>query len=223
MSGHSTVAISPPVSSVGVSTPVSVKVENPHGVRRVHAYIEQNGAQSPLLDTTREVAHASSGRATSRRKTFTFDAGKNKAPNLKEGKARLVVEAVSNDLRGSTDSTSADVNVVLTPPRVIPDDAQHYINQGGMELVTFNATGLMERGRREGRQVHLPQLPAAGQGPGAAILDVRVFLGSAARHHAAWSTRAISPGTEATGHFWFKLFPQEIPHARCGGRRQAAR
>ena len=39
----------------------------------------------------------------SRPSTFTFEAGKTKAPNLKEGKARIVVEAVSNDLRGSTD------------------------------------------------------------------------------------------------------------------------
>src|SRR5262249_32280009 len=117
-----------------------VHVENPHGVRRVHAYLEQNGAQYPLLDQT-----APSTRLLWRKheppQRFTFDAGKNKAPNLKEGKARLVVEAVSNDLSGSTDSTSRDVNVVLQAPRVVADDAQHYINQGGMELVTFTATG----------------------------------------------------------------------------------
>src|SRR5437763_15619670 len=104
MSGHSAVAISPPVSSVGVSTPVSVKVEHPHGVRRVRAYIEQNGAQSPLLDTS-EKSTRLLWKRNEPPKTFTFDAGKNKAPNLKEGKARLVVEAVSNDLRGATDTT----------------------------------------------------------------------------------------------------------------------
>ena len=37
MSGHSTVAFAPAPASVGVSTPVSVRVENPHGVRRVQA------------------------------------------------------------------------------------------------------------------------------------------------------------------------------------------
>src|SRR5436305_3074324 len=140
MSGHSAVAITPAVASVGASTPVSVHIENPHGVRRVQAFIEQNGAQYPLLDQT-----AKSTRLLWKRNeapvTVTFDAGKAKAPSLKEGKARIVVEAVSNDLRGSTDTASTDVNVVLTAPRVIPDDLQHYINQGGMELVTFNVTG----------------------------------------------------------------------------------
>jgi len=47
------------------------------------------------------------------------------------------VEAVSDDFRGSTDTASYDVRVVLTAPRVIADNAQHYINGGGMELVTF--------------------------------------------------------------------------------------
>ena len=68
-------------------------------------------------------------------------AGKSKAASLKEGKARLVVEAVSNDMRGSTDSVSNDVNIVLAAPRVIPDDAQHYINQGGMEMLTMTTSG----------------------------------------------------------------------------------
>ena len=36
-----------------------------------------------------------------KRPHVTFEAGKNKAPNLKDGKARLVVEAVSNDFRGA--------------------------------------------------------------------------------------------------------------------------
>ena len=74
-------------------------------------------------------------------RTVTFEAGKNRAPDLKEGKARMVVEAVSNDLRGSSNSAAYDVDVVLAPPRVIPDDLQHYINQAGMELVTFTAAG----------------------------------------------------------------------------------
>jgi hypothetical protein len=33
--------------------------------------------------------------------TVTFDAGKNKAANLKEGDARIVVETVADDFRGS--------------------------------------------------------------------------------------------------------------------------
>ena len=48
---------------------------------------------------------------------------------------------MSNDLAGHTDTASADVKVVLAPPRVVADDAQHYINQGGMELVVMTPSG----------------------------------------------------------------------------------
>ncbi len=42
--------------------------------------------------------------------------------------------------------------VVLTAPRVVADDAQHYINQGGMELVTFTPGGSWsEAGVRVGK------------------------------------------------------------------------
>jgi len=208
MSGHSAVSIAPAVTSVGVSTPVTVHVENPHGVRRVYAYLEQNGAQYPLLDQT-----APATRLMWRRheppQAFTFEAGKTKAPNLKEGKARLVVETVSNDLRGSSDSTATDVNVVLQAPRVIPDDAQHYINQGGMELVTFTASGSWNEAGVKVGPYRFRSFPLPGKGP-----DQRFSMFAY-----SWELPGdLQPlvyarnqaGTEATGHFWFKLFPKKF-------------
>ena len=80
-----------------------------------------------------------------------------------------MVEAVSNDLRGRTDSVAADVQVVLEPPRVGADGAQHYINQGGMELVIFTPGGSWtEAGVRVG-QIHVPQLPASLPGTASAF------------------------------------------------------
>src|SRR5580698_3331668 len=140
MSGHTTLTLAPPVKSLGVSTPVTVKAFNSHGERRLTAYIEQGGARSVVFDQTSPATRFFWQRSAPPR-LFMFDAGKTKAPNLKEGKARLVVEAVSNDMRASTDTAAFDVDVVLTPPRVIPDGAEHDVNQGGMELVTFTPGG----------------------------------------------------------------------------------
>jgi murein DD-endopeptidase MepM/ murein hydrolase activator NlpD len=139
---------------------------------------------------------------------FMFDAGKSKAPNLKEGKARLVVEAVSNDMRASTDTAAFDVNVVLTPPRAVPDDAQHYVNQGGMELVTFTPSGSWsEAGVKVGpysfRSFPLPGHPEMRFSMFAYPWDLPpdtiplVYARNLA-------------GTEATAHFWFKLFPKKF-------------
>jgi murein DD-endopeptidase MepM/ murein hydrolase activator NlpD len=204
----STVVTVPPVRSVGVSTPVTVQLANPHGVRRVSAYLEQGGARYPLYEESGKARRLLWARHEPPR-SVTFEAGKNKAPNLKEGKARLVVEAVSNDFRGRTSSAAADVDVVLTAPRVIPDDAQHYINQGGMELVTFAASGSWnEAGVRVGKYT-FRSFPLPGKGP-----DQRFSMFAY-----PWDLPAdVVPvvyarnlaGTEATARFWFKLFPKKF-------------
>src|SRR5207248_6471622 len=140
MSSSTVLTVKPEVKVIGLATPVNVQLANPHGVRRVSAYLEQNGARFPLLEQS-SPAHRLFWRRHQSPQNVSFDAGKNRAPNLKEGGARLVVETVSDDLRGSTDSAESPVRVILSAPRVIPDNAQHYINQGGMELVTFTPTG----------------------------------------------------------------------------------
>ena len=140
LSTGTTLTVSPPVQTIGVSTPVTVEVSNPHGVRRVAAYVEQNGSQFPVYEESAP-AHRLIWQRHQPARRVSFEVGKTKAPNLKEGKARLVIEAVSNDLRGETDQAALDVNVVVAAPRVIADDFQHYINQAGMELVTFTVTG----------------------------------------------------------------------------------
>src|SRR5436305_7971425 len=131
MCSSTVLTVKPEVKVIGLATPVNVEIANPHGVRRVSAYLEQNGARFPLLEQS-SPAHRLWWRRNQGPQNVSFEAGKNRAPNLKEGGARLVVETVADDLRGSTDSALSSVNVILSPPRVTPDDAQHYINQGGM-------------------------------------------------------------------------------------------
>src|SRR5450759_1359475 len=127
MSSNTVLTINPEIKTVGVTTPVTVKISNPHVVRRTAAYIEQGGARFPLTEL-KTPAHRIFWRRNQAPQTLTFDAGKNKAPNLKEGDARIVVEAVSDDLLGNTTYLTHGVKVILAPPRVAPDDAQHYIN-----------------------------------------------------------------------------------------------
>ena len=208
MSDHTVLSLNPAVKTVGVSTPVTVQAANPHGVRRVTAYLEQNGQQFPLLDQSSPSTRLFWHRHEPAR-TFTFEAGKNKAPNLKEGKARLVVETVSNDMRGSTDTVADDVDVILSAPRVIADEAQHYINQGGMELVTFTASGSWnDAGVKVGpytfRSFALP-----GKGPNERF-SFFVYPWDLPPDVTPLVFARNQAGTEATAHFWFKLFPKKF-------------
>jgi hypothetical protein len=207
MSSSSVLTLKPEVKVIGLVTPVTVQIANPHGVRRVSAWLEQNGARFPLLEQS-SPAHRFVWRRNQPPQTVAFEAGKNKAPNLKEGDARLAVEAVSDDLRGRTDSASSTVKVVLAPPRVTPDDAQHYINQGGMELVTFTPVGSWsEAGVKVGkytfRSFPLPGRPDQRFAMFAYPWDLPEGVTPLvyARNQA---------GNETTGRFWFKLFPKKF-------------
>src|SRR5262245_28538524 len=100
MSGHSSLSLNPAVSSIGMMTPVTVQVTNPNGIRSFSAYMEQNGEHHPVFVVTAPETRLFFWRHKEAPRTFTFMAGKLKAPGLKEGNARVVIETVSNDFRG---------------------------------------------------------------------------------------------------------------------------
>ena len=62
-------------------------------------------------------------------------------PQLKDGKAQLIVEVTSNDFRGKTVRLERDVMVVTQPPVLTVDSDEHYLYLGMADLVTFNAGG----------------------------------------------------------------------------------
>ena len=147
-----TLRLDPPVNMIGMQTPVKVQVENSHGIRRMRAYLEQNGKQFSVFEATEPTRRFFIERHRPP-KEVAFTAGKKQAGDLKDGKALLVVEAVSNDFRGATARVTQDVEVNTKPLTVSADGAQHYINQGGAELVTFEVSGYWtEAGVRVGNR-----------------------------------------------------------------------
>jgi hypothetical protein len=136
-----------------------------------------------------------------------FPAGKQQAPALKAGKATLIVEAQSNDFLGRTTSASYDVNVVLEPPRLAVDEAQHYINQGGSELVTFTVTGdWSEAGVKVGPYT-FRSFPLPGR-PNNERFSLFGFAWDLPLDTVPHVYARNAAGTEVTGRFWFKIFPK---------------
>ncbi len=123
-----------PLTAIGTDTPISVVATGPHGIKSFSASVQQNG-QSQTIYQDKTKANQTS-------RVYDFSAGKKQAPFLKEGPATLVMKASSNDLRGRTTSLAQDIQVILHPPSVVADGSQHYINQGGAELVTLELSGL---------------------------------------------------------------------------------
>jgi len=130
---HAELKLVKAVPAIGVDTPIRVQADDPHGLKSFSASIEQNGqSQIVYQDQTRS-------KQTSR--IYTFTAGKKLAAFLTEGTAKLILKGSSNDLRASTTTVSQDVQVVLRPPSIVADGRQHYINQGGAELVMLDLGG----------------------------------------------------------------------------------
>ena len=200
--------IRPPLKSVGVATPVTVHLANPHGVRHVAAYLEQDGSRYPVFDRV-SPARRFLWRRHQAPQTLSFEAGKNKAPNLKEGKARLVVVAVSNDFRGATSAASSDVTVILSEPRVIPDNLQHYINQAGMELVTFTASGSWDEAGVKVGPHNFRSFPLPGGDPNHRF-SMFAYAWDLAPDLIPTVYARNMAGTETAGAFWFKLFPKKF-------------
>jgi len=146
------------VAVLGESTPVSVHVRDPRGVRKIASSIEQNGVRYPVWQNTQPNKLADS--------TWSFSAGVKATPQLKEGNAKLILDATSNDLLGKTAHWERDVRVVTRPPSISVDAEQHYLYLGMAELATFDVTGdWTEAGVRVGDQA-FRSWPTPGGKPG---------------------------------------------------------
>jgi murein DD-endopeptidase MepM/ murein hydrolase activator NlpD len=207
LSATPAITLDPPVKAIGASTPVKVEVTSGYGIRRFTAILEQNGARYTVFEQRTPAHRVLFMRHREGPHTFAFPVGKQQAPALRAGKATLVVEAQSNDFVGRTVSASYDVTVVLEPPRVAVDEAQHYINQGGCELVTFTVSGdWSEAGVKVGEYT-FRSFPMPGKSANERFslfgfpwnLPVDTVPHVYARNAA---------GTETTGRFWFKIFPK---------------
>lgn len=164
LSTGTSIAVTPAVTVIGLDTPVHVVLTNPHGVRTVQASIAQGNDKYTVLLQKKTPHRFLFARYHVPPQDLIISFGKKDAPALKDGKARLIIETTSNDFRGREDSTSWEVNVVTTAPRVSTDGEEHQINQGGAELVVLTPTGYwteagVEVGRGRYRSFPLPSAP----------------------------------------------------------------
>ncbi len=194
----------PAISAIGMSTPLAIQVRDAHGVRAVTAFIEQNGARYKAAET----------KAPSRRlfwhhavaeKTWNLVVGTQTTPQLKDGAARLIVEATSNDFRSSTARVEREITVATQPPSLSVDADQHYLYRGMADLVTFAVTGYWtEAGVRVGDQT-FRAWPMPGGKPGLFSLFAFAWNMPAGTIPLVYATNPA--GNMATGQMVFQ-FPQ---------------
>jgi murein DD-endopeptidase MepM/ murein hydrolase activator NlpD len=159
------VELPPALNALGSQTPIAVQVHAPHGLRTVSVVVEQNGVRYKPWETG-NASHRLIWQRHVPDAMLQIVTGAQAIPQLKEGKATLIVEAVSNDFRGSTGRATREVTVVLRPPSLSVDSDQHYLYRGMADLVTFTVSGsAAESGVKVGHQ-KFRSWPMPGGKPG---------------------------------------------------------
>src|ERR1700758_5549194 len=78
------------VAAIGQSTPILVQVKDFHGIRRITASVEQNGVRYTALDKTQSARRIFWQRRAAEA-SWKFEVGTQTVPQLKNGKARLLI------------------------------------------------------------------------------------------------------------------------------------
>ncbi len=196
-----------PVKFIGNSTPVSVRIESPHGVRKLTVEVQQDGkswSATSVETSARRVLIERQAKPV----TIVANTGRKMMPGLHDGKARIVVTAVANDFQAQTATKTLDIDVMTAPPTVSADGEQHYINQGGSEMVTFTPGGAWtEAGVKVGdytfRSFPLPGHP----GQYFSLFALSWQLDPATP---MWVYATNPTGSQARSDFWHKVFPKKF-------------
>jgi murein DD-endopeptidase MepM/ murein hydrolase activator NlpD len=155
----------PALTALGQATTITAHVSDPHGVRKFTAFIEQNGVRYSVWDSTQPSRRIFWQRHIAD-SAYAFTCGTSTTPQLQEGKARLILEATSNDFRGKTTRWEREMAVVTRPPSLDVDSEEHYLYLGMADLATFNLSGAWtEAGVRVGDQT-FRAWPMPGGKPG---------------------------------------------------------
>jgi len=197
------IKFSKPVAAIGTSTSISVQTDDPVGVKAFYVSVEQNGQTQQVFEEKVPSAQ--------KLRIYNFNAGKQQAGFLKEGPAKLIVEAKSNDLRGASTTLSQDVQVELRPPTIVADGKQHYINQGGMELVVLDPGGNWSEAGVHVANYTAGSFPMPGEGPNSAHrFSMFPFPWDVSPETIAIAFARNGAGTEVTTTFWTKVFPKKF-------------
>lgn len=200
---HVSLKLAKAVPAIGTETPVRVEADSPDGVKSFSALIEQDGQTATVYhDQTRSKQAA---------RIYSFTAGKKQAAFLKEGPARLILKAKSNDLRGATTTMSQDLQVVLRPPTIAADGRQHYINQGGGELVVLDVGGNWTDAGVRVANYSAGTFPMPGESDASTHrFSLFPFPWDVSPDTIPLAFARNGAGTEVTTTFWTKVFPKQF-------------
>ncbi len=209
LSSSSALDIDPSPKALASENSLAVKVDNPHGVRQLNLRLEQGGARS-YASVQQPANRFLFWRKKLAPTTQTLQLTAKPDQGFKSGPATLIVEATSNDLRGAVTSKTYDVVINLAPPRVVADGAQHYINQGGAELVTFTVSGYWTEAGVKVGNYKFRSFPMPGSKNENERFCLFAFPWDTPENTTPLVYAANPAGQEVTTQFWYRIKPKKF-------------
>ncbi len=209
-----------PVTAVTSNTAIVINVDSPHGLRALSLSLSQGGKvyEQPIVEQqpSRRFLFWRERRPPT---TITARIDPQGAKQFRSGNAELVVRAQANDFRAATARIDANVRINQAPPKLQVDNLQHYINQGGSELVTFTVSGYWTQAGVRVGQNEFRSFPMPGhEHPAPDGTQQRFSLFAFPWNVAATEVPVVfarnDAGGEVTAPFWVKVFPKRFRHRR---------
>lgn len=213
-----TIQLKGELRAIGQSTPVIFEVRDArHRVKSVLVEIRQDDRSFTMPFSGMKLSGRASvgwkfwSRVGGDNWTCNARVGRKEIPDLREGRATLHITATNDSwgrfFRGGRSELWLDLPVRFVPPQVQVLTFQHYINQGGSELVVFKVSaGTTESGVQVG-SYFFPSWPVKESLPETRLclfafpynLDAKTPARIVARDDA---------GNETVSNFSYKLFPK---------------
>lgn len=127
-------------TAVGIRRAVSFTVRQSMGIRSIKASYEQNGKQFPVVDKEYGGRNWFFAGKAPKSVTLQLPIGRRDVPGLMDGPAKFVLKATDANLRGSTARFAQPVTIRSVPPQLAVLSSQHYVVQGGAEMVVYSVS-----------------------------------------------------------------------------------
>jgi murein DD-endopeptidase MepM/ murein hydrolase activator NlpD len=198
------ISLGGPFDLVGRNAPLILNVKDRAGLKSLRASVAQGGGEQVVVDETYDPPRTDV--------QVTWAPARDPKVRLKEGPGRLTVTARNvswgNFFRGRSSTLTKEFTARLVPPRLEVLTRQHYVNQGGCDMVVYKVTPAgVESGVVAG-QAFFKGFPL----PGAS--DPAVHFALFALPYDADPATAIrvrardEAQNESLMGFWLKVFPK---------------
>ncbi|HEY8149633.1 MAG TPA: hypothetical protein VIK51_12075, partial [Vicinamibacteria bacterium] len=136
MAPRPAITLAGPFDVVGQNATLALDVRDKAGLRSLKVTVRQGDREQTVIDDTYQPPRAEVHRE--------WRPGQETRFRLKEGPGLLRIEARNsswgNFFKGKTTTIQKEFTARLTPPRIEVLTTQHYVNQGGCDMVVYRVT-----------------------------------------------------------------------------------